>query len=90
MRSLVLALAAAAALLVPSASHAQLSIGVRVGVSQPVGDLEELDLTSEQIREYRGTLTQPGKESPCRTRTAVACSGGQSLGDVLPMACHAA
>jgi len=49
MRSLVLALAAAAALLVPSVSHAQLSIGVRVGVSQPVGDLEELDLTSEQI-----------------------------------------
>ena len=27
------------------------------------------DLTSEQIREYRGTLTEPGKESPWRNRT---------------------
>ncbi len=27
------------------------------------------DLSPEQIREYRGTLTQPGKESPCRSRT---------------------
>ncbi|MFO0752539.1 MAG: glutamine--tRNA ligase/YqeY domain fusion protein [Thermodesulfovibrionales bacterium] len=27
------------------------------------------DLTSEQIREYRGTLTAPGKESPYRTRS---------------------
>lgn len=27
------------------------------------------DLTSEQIREYRGTLTNPGKESPYRNRT---------------------
>ncbi|MDR3567772.1 MAG: glutamine--tRNA ligase/YqeY domain fusion protein [Syntrophobacteraceae bacterium] len=26
-------------------------------------------LTAEQIREYRGTLTQPGKESPYRNRT---------------------
>lgn len=26
------------------------------------------DLTAEQIREYRGTLTQPGKESPYRNR----------------------
>ncbi|KPJ57975.1 MAG: glutamine--tRNA ligase, partial [Planctomycetes bacterium DG_58] len=26
------------------------------------------DLTSEQIREYRGTLTRPGKESPYRDR----------------------
>jgi len=26
------------------------------------------DLTADQIREYRGTLTQPGKESPYRTR----------------------
>ena len=24
------------------------------------------DLTAEQIREYRGTLTEPGKESPYR------------------------
>ncbi|NMC73343.1 MAG: glutamine--tRNA ligase/YqeY domain fusion protein, partial [Geobacteraceae bacterium] len=27
------------------------------------------DLTAEQIREYRGTLTEPGKESPYRDRT---------------------
>ncbi|WP_123053879.1 glutamine--tRNA ligase/YqeY domain fusion protein [Clostridium sp. JN-1] len=27
------------------------------------------DLTSEQIREYRGTLTEPGKESPYRNRS---------------------
>lgn len=27
------------------------------------------DLSPEQIREYRGTLTQPGKESPFRNRT---------------------
>ena len=28
------------------------------------------DLTPEQMREYRGTLTQPGKESPYRNRSA--------------------
>jgi glutaminyl-tRNA synthetase len=28
------------------------------------------DLTADQIREYRGTLTEPGKESPFRNRTA--------------------
>ncbi len=27
------------------------------------------DLSAEEIREYRGTLTEPGKESPFRTRT---------------------
>jgi glutaminyl-tRNA synthetase len=27
------------------------------------------DLTAEQIREYRGTLTRPGKDSPYRNRT---------------------
>ncbi len=27
------------------------------------------DLTADQIREYRGTLTQPGKESPFRNRS---------------------
>ncbi len=27
------------------------------------------DLTPEQVREYRGTLTEPGKDSPYRTRT---------------------
>ena len=26
------------------------------------------DLTAEEIRAYRGTLTEPGKESPCRSR----------------------
>jgi glutaminyl-tRNA synthetase len=28
------------------------------------------DLTSEQVRQYRGTLTEPGKNSPYRDRTA--------------------
>ena len=27
------------------------------------------DLNAEQMREYRGTLTEPGKESPCRNRS---------------------
>ena len=27
------------------------------------------DLTAEQVRQYRGTLTEPGKESPYRNRT---------------------
>ena len=27
------------------------------------------DLTAEQVREYRGTLTEPGRESPWRNRT---------------------
>lgn len=27
------------------------------------------DLTAEEIRAYRGTLTEPGKESPCRGRS---------------------
>jgi glutaminyl-tRNA synthetase len=27
------------------------------------------DLTAEQTREYRGTLTEPGRESPCRGRS---------------------
>ena len=27
------------------------------------------DLSAEQIREYRGTLTEPGKEDPCSTRS---------------------
>ncbi|WP_330580133.1 glutamate--tRNA ligase family protein, partial [Clostridioides difficile] len=27
------------------------------------------DLTQEEMREYRGTLTEPGKESPHRNRT---------------------
>ena len=26
------------------------------------------DLTAEEIREYRGTLTEPGRDSPCRDR----------------------
>ncbi|GBC63787.1 glutamine--tRNA ligase [Desulfonema ishimotonii] len=28
------------------------------------------DLSAEEIRAYRGTLTEPGKESPCRNRSA--------------------
>jgi glutaminyl-tRNA synthetase len=28
------------------------------------------ELTAEAIREYRGTLTEPGRESPCRNRSA--------------------
>lgn len=27
------------------------------------------DLSAEEIREYRGTLTEPGRESPCRNRS---------------------
>ena len=27
------------------------------------------DLTADEIREYRGTLTEPGKESPYRNRS---------------------
>ena len=27
------------------------------------------DLTAEQVRAYRGTLTEPGRESPYRTRS---------------------
>lgn len=27
------------------------------------------DLSAEEIRKYRGTLTQPGKDSPCRNRS---------------------
>jgi glutaminyl-tRNA synthetase len=33
------------------------------------GNAYVCDLTSEQIREYRGTLTEPGKESPWRNRS---------------------
>ena len=33
------------------------------------GDAFVCDLTFDQIREYRGTLTAPGKESPFRNRT---------------------
>ena len=33
------------------------------------GDAFVCDLTFDQIREYRGTLTTPGKESPFRNRT---------------------
>ena len=30
------------------------------------------DLTPEEIREYRGTLTEPGKNSPYRERPAIS------------------
>lgn len=33
------------------------------------GDAYVCDLTGDQIREYRGTLTAPGRESPFRNRT---------------------
>jgi glutaminyl-tRNA synthetase len=33
------------------------------------GDAFVCDLTAEQVREYRGTLTEPGRESPFRNRT---------------------
>lgn len=33
------------------------------------GDAYVCDLTPEQVREYRGTLTEPGRESPFRNRT---------------------
>jgi glutaminyl-tRNA synthetase len=34
------------------------------------GDAYVCDLTPEQIREYRGTLTEPGRDSPWRNRSA--------------------
>ncbi|WP_243370325.1 glutamine--tRNA ligase/YqeY domain fusion protein [Geotalea sp. SG265] len=34
------------------------------------GDAYVEDLSAEEIRAYRGTLTEPGKESPCRSRTS--------------------
>ena len=33
------------------------------------------DLSAEEIREYRGTLTEPGKESPYRNRSVEEKSG---------------
>jgi glutaminyl-tRNA synthetase len=33
------------------------------------GDAYVEDLSAEEIRAYRGTLTEPGKESPCRGRS---------------------
>lgn len=33
------------------------------------GDAYVCDLTADEIREYRGTLTEPGKESPYRNRS---------------------
>lgn len=33
------------------------------------GDAYVCDLTPEQVREYRGTLTEPGRESPFRNRS---------------------
>lgn len=34
------------------------------------GDAYVCDLTAEQVREYRGTLTEPGRNSPFRDRSA--------------------
>ncbi len=33
------------------------------------GDAYVCDLSADQAREYRGTLTEPGRNSPCRERT---------------------
>ena len=33
------------------------------------GDAFVCDLTAEQVREYRGNLTEPGRNSPFRDRT---------------------
>ena len=33
------------------------------------GKANVCDLTPEEIKEYRGTLTEPGKESPYRNRS---------------------
>ena len=33
------------------------------------GDAYVEDLSADEIRAYRGTLTEPGKDSPCRNRT---------------------
>src|ERR1019366_3771730 len=33
------------------------------------GSAYACDLTGDQVREYRGTLTEPGKESPWRNRS---------------------
>ncbi len=33
------------------------------------GNAYVCDLSAEEVRKYRGTLTEPGKESPCRNRT---------------------
>lgn len=49
MKKLVLAAAAAAALLVPSAGSAQLSLGLRAGYAKALGDLQESELVSDQI-----------------------------------------
>jgi len=35
------------------------------------------DLSANEIREFRGTLTEPGKESPFRNRSIVQCSPRQ-------------
>jgi glutaminyl-tRNA synthetase len=34
-----------------------------------IGKAYVCDLSPDEIREYRGTLTQPGKDSPCRNRS---------------------
>lgn len=49
MKKLVLAAAAAAALLAPSTSRAQLSIGLRAGYAQATGDLDENHLVANQM-----------------------------------------
>src|ERR1039458_5894208 len=43
------------------------------------GSAYACDLTGDQVREYRGTLTEPGKESPWRNRSEEHTSELQSL-----------
>jgi len=49
MKKLLVAALAAAALAVPTAAHAQLSLGLRVGYAQATGDLEKNDLVANQV-----------------------------------------
>ena len=46
-------------------------VNSRIGLRYPCIWFEELEeMTPEEIREYRGTLTEPGKDSPYRNRSA--------------------
>jgi len=49
MKKLLVAALAAAALAVPTAANAQLSLGLRIGYAQATGDLEKNDLIANQV-----------------------------------------
>ncbi|MFO0585202.1 MAG: hypothetical protein U0229_23230 [Anaeromyxobacter sp.] len=49
MKKLALAAVAAVALVAPTASHAQLSLGARVGYAKALGDLKKDDLVANQV-----------------------------------------